>query len=562
MQAVKNYRIALCAFGTIMLFFLIRSSSNASSTVSTSNNAHNSIIKPEIPQDLAPNVNILPVSAEPGYITDEVTDKGNSEVADAVKEYVNSQVAIVSAAATTDVVGAPSASSVSSSSSSKNSGSKSSESGALCTKDHQYVVMIDAGSTGSRVHVYEFDVCTQPPTLIHETFEMLKPGLSSFDTDAVGAAKSLDPLLKVAMETIPESFRGCTPVAVKATAGLRLLGETKATKILGAVRQHLEKDYPFAVVEGEGISMMSGDEEGVYAWITTNYLLGNIGADEKIPTAAVFDLGGGSTQIVFEPTFKGNEKLIDGEHKYELEFGGESYDLYQFSHLGYGLMQGRNKVNALLVENAIKEGKIVEGDVENKHTLVSPCLPPGTSVSNEKVKLTSGKEYHINFKGPVTAAGPQCRFLADKVLNKDAKCSQKPCSFNGVHQPSLVKTFKETNDLYVFSYFYDRTRPLGMPLSFTLNELADLARMVCNGEEVWESVFAGIDGSVEELQKEPQWCLDLSFQVSLLHTGYDIPLHRELKTAQTIDNNEIGWCLGASLPLLEGSNWKCRVNQL
>ncbi|KAG0674965.1 Guanosine-diphosphatase [Kluyveromyces marxianus] len=431
-----------------------------------------------------------------------------------------------------------------------------------CSEDHKYVVMIDAGSTGSRVHVYEFDVCTQPPTLINERFEMLKPGLSSFDTNAIGAAESLDPLLEVAMEAVPKSKRSCTPVAVKATAGLRLLGEEKSSNILKQVRKRLEEKYPFPVVEGNGVSIMNGEEEGVFAWVTANYLLGNIGAGSKLPTAAVFDLGGGSTQIVFEPNFPPNEKMVDGEHKYELQFGGHTYTLYQFSHLGYGLMQGRNRINSVLVETAIKDGKIEKGQTAKTHELISPCLPPGQVAKNEKVKLSSNEIYTVTFKGPSVPAGPQCRFLADKILNKDAECKTPPCSFNGVHQPSLVHTFKETNDLYVFSYFYDRTQPLGLPLSFTLQELQDLARTVCNGEDVWKSVFSGIEDSIDQLSKEPQWCLDLSFQVSLLHTGYDIPLHRELRTAKTIANNELGWCLGASLPLLESDNWTCRVSEV
>jgi guanosine-diphosphatase len=136
-----------------------------------------------------------------------------------------------------------------------------------CTKEPEYVVMVDAGSTGSRVHIYEFDVCYSPPKLNNEVFKMLKPGLSSFDTDAVGAAKSLDPLLDLALESVPVKKQGCTPIAVKATAGLRLLGEEKSNKILKQVREHLEKDYPFAVVDKKGVEIMSGDDEGVYAWI-------------------------------------------------------------------------------------------------------------------------------------------------------------------------------------------------------------------------------------------------------------------------------------------------------
>ncbi|ONH69304.1 Guanosine-diphosphatase [Cyberlindnera fabianii] len=428
---------------------------------------------------------------------------------------------------------------------------------ANCKKDSEFVVMVDAGSTGSRVHVYEFDTCYSPPKLLKETFEMLKPGLSSFDTDTAGAAKSLDPLLKIAVDTVPAKARGCTPIAVKATAGLRLLGEEKSKNILKAVRTHLENDYPFAVVEGDGISIMSGDDEGVYAWITANYLLGNIGSADKFPTAAVFDLGGGSTQIVFEPEFKNGEKMVDGEHKYEISFGNRDFELYQFSHLGYGLMAGRNKINSLLVETAIKDGKLEK--TATKGELTSPCIPPGMSAKDVEVKLDNGDKYSITFKGSETPAGAQCRFLAEAILKKDAECSVAPCSFNGVHQPSLIKTFRETSDLYVFSYFYDRTNPLGMPSSFTVGELTDLAKVVCNGESTWTDALSAIDGSIKELKEEPQWCLDLSFQVALLHTGYDIPLHRELKTAKKIADNELGWCLGASLPLLDGKGWSCRV---
>lgn len=439
-----------------------------------------------------------------------------------------------------------------------------------CNKE-EYVVMIDAGSSGSRVHVYKFDVCHSPPVLISEKFEMLKPGLSSFDTDTKGAASSLDPLLKVAVESVPKDKQGCTPIAVKATAGLRKLGVEKSKLILDEVRNHLENDYPFAVVPGDGISIMEGLNEGVYAWITTNYLLGNIGSSEKTPTAAVFDLGGGSTQIVFEPEFGNNEKMAEGEHKFEISFGGRDFTLYQFSHLGYGLMEGRNKVNSYLVSSALKKNtelaaaklsKSAAKDAKATITLNNPCIPPGVTASDVVVEMGKDEYYVVNMKGPSTPGGAQCRAMSEKILNKDAECKQAPCSFNGVHQPSLTRAFQRTSDMYVFSFFYDRTNPIGLPTSFTVEELSEMAKVVCSGDESWKDIL--LDDHIAELNKEPQWCLDLSFMVAMLHTGYDIPLSRELKTASKIANNELGWCLGASLPLLDqkASGWKCKVKEI
>ncbi|KAG7057978.1 GDA1/CD39 family protein [Colletotrichum abscissum] len=437
----------------------------------------------------------------------------------------------------------------------------------------QYVLMIDAGSTGSRIHVYKFNNCGATPELEHEEFKMTEKsvgGLSKYKDDPEAAAASLDALMEVAMTNVPDKLKSCSPVAVKATAGLRMVGAENAEKILAAVRNRLETKYPFPVVakEDNGVAIMDGADEGVYAWITTNYLLGKIGGPDKSPTAAVFDLGGGSTQIVFEPTFKGAadggmpEKLAEGDHKYDLAFGGQKFELYQHSHLGYGLMSARKAVHKQLIEEIFESKKSDDSWV--KQPIIHPCIAPGM-VREVEVELDEkhplGKTVTFNMTGPSQAAPAQCRNLAEKILKKEESCKLAPCSFNGVHQPSLAKTFGR-EDVYIFSYFYDRTKPLGMPDSFTLREMHDLANSVCGGEKSWD-LFASIPGAMKELQDRPEHCLDLNFMMALLHTGYEMPIDREVKIAKKIKGNELGWCLGASLPLLSpGSGWKCRVNQV
>ncbi len=98
---------------------------------------------------------------------------------------------------------------------------------------------------------------------------------------------------------------------------------------------------------------MDGSEEGVYAWITANYLLGTLSSSSStsspIMPYAVLDLGGASTQIVFEPRWEQSEgRLEEGEHKYDLTFSGKSHVLYQHSYLGYGLMRARRHVHQLV----------------------------------------------------------------------------------------------------------------------------------------------------------------------------------------------------------------------
>jgi guanosine-diphosphatase len=264
----------------------------------------------------------------------------------------------------------------------------------------------------------------------------------------------------------------------------------------------------------------------------------------------VFDLGGGSTQIVFQPTFAGltsggmPDKLAEGDHKYELDFGGRKFTLYQHSHLGYGLMSAREAIHATLVNDIYEDKK--SDDSWTKSPVINPCFSAGMT-KPVKVKLPEshplGATLELNMTGPATAAPAQCRSLAERILKKQAECKLAPCSFNGVHQPSIAKTFAR-EDVYFLSYFYDRTQPLGMPESFTLREMADLARQVCGGEKAWD-VFSSVPGALAELRDRPEHCLDLNFMVALTHTGYEMPLDREVRIAKKIKDKELGWCLGA-----------------
>lgn len=134
--------------------------------------------------------------------------------------------------------------------------------------------------------------------------------------------------------------------------------------------------------------------------------MGLIGPDNVDPntSAAVMDLGGASTQIVFEPTFSSTsatKKLAKGDHVYDLTFAGTEHALYQHSHLGYGLMQARRAVHNLVAfshvwQNAPKKGKEITWENLTKEDKMShPCLFKGESKvveldppGREKVEVT------------------------------------------------------------------------------------------------------------------------------------------------------------------------------
>jgi apyrase len=177
------------------------------------------------------------------------------------------------------------------------------------SRERRFAVVIDAGSTGSRVHAFEFAVSGTKHhlELLNDHFTQLKPGLSSFAADPAAGAASLKPLLEAALAAVPPLQAAVTPIEVRATAGLRLLPGAQAEQLLSgessllpcrralpflglasltrawlvpsrlraAVREEL-RGYPFVFGE-DSVSILGGADEGAFQWLTLNYLLGNLG---------------------------------------------------------------------------------------------------------------------------------------------------------------------------------------------------------------------------------------------------------------------------------------------
>ncbi|XP_032462140.1 ectonucleoside triphosphate diphosphohydrolase 6 isoform X7 [Phocoena sinus] len=198
-----------------------------------------------------------------------------------------------------------------------------------------YGIMFDAGSTGTRVHVFQFS--QQPgetPTLTHETFKALKPGLSAYADD---------------VDKVKEVFEAS----------------------------------PF-LVGADCVSIMNGTDEGVSAWITVNFLTGSLKTPGR-SNVGMLDLGGGSTQITFLPRFEDTLQTSPPGFLTSLQMFNRTYRLYSYSYLGLGLMSAR------LAVLGGEEGKPAEDGAE----LVSPCLSPGFRGEWEHAEVTyrvSGQE--------------------------------------------------------------------------------------------------------------------------------------------------------------------------
>ena len=134
-------------------------------------------------------------------------------------------------------------------------------------------VVNQAGSSGCRAHVYRYGVLGDEngPLYIHPVHDSLKvkPGLSSFKHDPTAAGASLEGLITFMKSKVPENQWSNTPIYLKATAGLRLVGAKERDAILTSVQRYLgdKKRNPFFFYP-DNARVISGLEEGAVSYIT------------------------------------------------------------------------------------------------------------------------------------------------------------------------------------------------------------------------------------------------------------------------------------------------------
>ncbi|KAF9947599.1 Guanosine-diphosphatase, partial [Mortierella alpina] len=225
-------------------------------------------------------------------------------------------------------------------------------------------------------------------------------------------------------------------------------------------------------------------------------------------------------------------------------FNGNEYVLFQHSYINYGLNEARKQINNYVIDNPIPNAHGVQlGQDEYLH----PCMPVGS----RQDYLHEGKT--VQLVG-VTDPEGECRRVVHAIFYKSRACSQNPCSFNGVYQPSLATAFDA--DIYAFSYIFDRISPfrLGSETAtqdLTLQELEDLTNRVCVADESAFKEFDTVAEAKSELRDVKEMCMDLTYIYGLLEYGYGIQKDRKINLTKKIKNYETGWCLGASIAVLE-----------
>ena len=414
----------------------------------------------------------------------------------------------------------------------------------------RYGVVLDAGSSGTRVHVYRWlensialhqasgdkDALKSLPEIKtkEEWTKKIHPGISSFaDRPEQVGPDHLAELLKHARQIVPDDVVQRTPVFLLATAGMRLLDEPRQRVLLNQICAYFRANSDFTLPDCDAhIQVIGGDTEGLYGWIATNYLMDSFDNPEGHAhgkghhTYGFLDMGGASTQIAFEPNATEATRHADDLKLLRLrniDGSLQEHRVFVTSWLEFGVREARRRfIHALQTS--------IGGDPTSHviKELPDPCLPSGlmTTVDGKGVSPNNNDKP----TGPYllgTGKFDECLRQTYTLLDKDAPCPKQPCLLHGVHVPAIDF---DVNHFIGISEFWHTTHEI-FDMGHKDNSAYDFHTYQHRVEVFCSQDWATIADDLlrqkwgKKVSRESAYevCFKASWIINMLHNGIGVP---------------------------------------
>ncbi|XAR65193.1 Apyrase [Bertholletia excelsa] len=396
----------------------------------------------------------------------------------------------------------------------------------------RFGIVIDGGSTGSRIHVFEYGIKGGAPDFDFGKKGLaslrVNPGLSAYEKDPETAGGSLKELVEFAKKKVPKECWGETEIRLMATAGLRMVDLAVQDKILESCRRVLRSSgFKF---RDHWASVITGSDEGMYAWVVANYALGTLGGD-PLKTTGIIELGGASAQVTFV-----SSEPIPSEFSHVVKFGNISYNLYSHSFLQFG----QNVAHDILRESLIAGAQDPTTESIQKEKSIDPCTPSGYSHDMSSWMLSPGsmaeKSKYVSVLQP-RGNFSECRSAALSLLQKGKeKCSYQHCYIGSAFIPKLQGKFLATEN------FFHTAKIFGIPPKASISDFIRAGQQFC--EEDWPKLRVKYHSYEDD--DLLRYCFSAAYIVALLHDSLEIPLEdNRIGFTNQVGDIPLDWALGA-----------------
>ncbi|KAJ5893642.1 hypothetical protein N7495_005333 [Penicillium taxi] len=402
----------------------------------------------------------------------------------------------------------------------------------------RYGVVLDAGSSGTRVHVYRWlrntvarkyahpdELKSLPEIKTKEDWvKKIHPGVSSFaDRPESVGSEHLEELLQHAKSIVPKEDAKDTPIFLLATAGMRLLGNVDRQMLLDQICSYARTNTEFLLPDCSAhIQVIPGVTEGLYGWIATNYLMGTFDWPEKHDhgkghsTYGFLDMGGASAQIAFAPNATETEKHANDLTLLRLrniDGSVQEHRVFVTSWLEFGVNEARRRYLEAL--QSATNPYIRE--------LPDPCLPEGrrTTLDGKEIFGNDVESFLIG-----TGRFDECLRQTFPLLDKNAPCADHPCLLHGIHVPAI--DFDVNHFIGISEYWHTTHEIFEMGYkekAYDFNTYQQRVQTFCSQD--WHSIETGIDdhtwGKKITRERASEICFKSSWIINMLHDGIGIP---------------------------------------
>jgi Golgi nucleoside diphosphatase len=269
--------------------------------------------------------------------------------------------------------------------------------------------------------------------------------------------------------------------------------------------------------------VITGSEEGVFGWITGNYLNRILFDNEEkgkvttLPYGSI-DLGGYSLEI----TFYTEEEIK--EHRVNLSLSNINYNLYSYSFQDYGQDKFNEHLLHFLIENSTES--------EDSTVIQHPCYLNGfiTTYIYKDINYTIQGNNNID----------KCKESIALLMNINKK-EEGEKSMNDTYQPKIPDgtKFYGISGLYWIAYFFD----LADDKFHAPSEFLPVTEQFC--KKNWDDAVKEYSQKTDK-NRLKNYCITGFYVYYFLAQGFKLEENKQIISfPDKISNVEVSWTLGA-----------------
>ena len=363
--------------------------------------------------------------------------------------------------------------------------------------------------------------------------------MSQVDTIGLDLLKCVDNV----STKIDPARKSLTPLFLGATAGMRLLNisaPTNASLIFRLIGDVFRLNTIFQVKK---IDIISGQNEGLFSWVTNNYLANKLIVEsfdetQSNSTIGMLDMGGASAQIAYRT----GGQDVRSEDEVKIRLYGVNHTVHASTNLCFGVGEALLRYQKLLI--------MTRNHSERPNDPIdSPCLPIGAnltvsglqfkdqpclSLKNKKQEIDFNRNYTFN---GISDADQCALFVSKHVLNRtDCDRTFDICVNVSDSRPP------QSTQFYAISSYYYTARVLNLSEPVSVVEYQNKTKELCSQsidelQEMWPDM-------VERFLNI--YCFRLNYIYTTIDTIYRFEprMWRNIAFRNSIRDTNLGWSLG------------------